>query len=89
MPETRDVFTRMRRRGLLYGLFFWIYVPVHRRAQVTMGHPERINERLVIQLWCISAAAILSRFLAKCVSTISITNSRNFKKFKNTRGDTS
>lgn len=70
MPDTRNMATRINRRGLLYSLLFWCYIPVHRMAQFESVDPHVTKERFKITLWAAVFSTIMSRLLVNIWSNI-------------------
>lgn len=70
MPDPRDLGTRINRRGLLYGMLFWFYIPVHRVAQFESTDPHITKERFKITVYAIMASTIAARLLLNIWSNI-------------------
>lgn len=74
LADTRDLPTRIRRRGLLYGVFFWLYISMHRRAQFDdQRHTEsiRLGDRIKKSALISSTAAVSARLTVNIWTNIS------------------
>ena len=82
ISDKRDMFTRIRRRGLLHGLMFWLYIPGHRRAQWDLENPTCTRDRMYKTVYFVVFATMVARMLTNVWSNICDAAKANFMSRK-------